>query len=292
MPASSWWRSPWPLRLLWLFVPVLAGPALADALSGRDRPVQVVASLLAWAFWASALVAMLIPRSLSLTLVRAVVPVAVPVTAWAATATDRPAWAAAGVGAGAIATLALAWPGVSDAFVDGSSYGAERRVALRVPPAVLLGPLPLTWAAVAGGAVTGPLLLAAGSLAAGAAASAGGAVLVVLGAPRLHLLSRRWLVFVPAGVVLHDPLTLTEPILFPRHLLRRVGPAEAASAAVDCTGGALGLALEVAAAEPLTIGLRAGRREAERSDVAAVLVTPTQAAETMAIAREHRLPVG
>jgi hypothetical protein len=288
MPASPLWRSPWLLRLLWLVVPVLAGPALDDALSSRDRPVQVVASVLAWSLWSTALAASLVPRSTSLTVVRTIVPAGVPVAVWAALATDRPGWGAAGVAATAIASLSLAWPGISDAFVDGSSYGSERRVALRVPPALLIGPVPLAWLAVVGGAITGPLLLAAGTVVPGVAALLAGSALVVLGVPRLHLLSRRWLVFVPAGVVVHDPLTLTEPILLQRHLLRRVAPAPADSTALDCTAGALG----VTAAEPFAVGVRSGRRGVEHTDVSAVLVTPTQPAETLAIAEGHRLPVG
>ena len=292
MPASPLWRSPLLLRLLWVLVPVVAGPAVDDALSSRDRPVQLVASVLAWTLWGTGLAASLIPRSTSLTVVRTIVPAGVPVAAWAALATDRPVWGAAAVAVAAAAALSLAWPGVSDAFVDGSSYGPERRVALRVPPTLLAGPVPLAWFAVVGGAVTGPLLLAAGHVVTGAVALLGGGALVVLGLPRLHLLSRRWLVFVPAGVVVHDPLTLSEPILFPRHLLRRVGPAAADTTALDCTAGALGLALEVSAVEPFAVGRREGRRGVEHADVSAVLVTPTQPAETIAIASAHRLPVG
>ena len=291
MPASLW-RSPWLLRLSWLVVPVLAGPALDDALATRDRPVQVVASTLAWVLWGTALAASLVPRSTSLTVVRTIIPAGVPVAVWAALTTDHPTWAAAGVASTAIAALSLAGPGVSDAFVDGSSYGSERRVALRVPPTLLVGPVPLAWVAVVGGGVVGPLLLAAGHVLPGIAALAGGWALVVLGVPRLHLLSRRWLVFVPAGVVVHDPLTLTEPILFQRHLLRRLGPAPTDTDALDCTAGALGLALEVAAIEPFAVGLRAGRHGVEHTDVSGVLVTPTQPAETIAIANAHRLPVG
>ena len=35
-----------------------------------------------------------------------------------------------------------------EAFVDGSSYGDERRMPLRPPVAVLAGPVPLAWAAL------------------------------------------------------------------------------------------------------------------------------------------------
>lgn len=290
------WRSLWPLRAVWLLLPVLLGPSLADALADRSRSVQVVASLLAWGVWAVALAATLVPRSATLTVVRLAAPGAAAVGAWSAIGADRPVWAAVGVAAGAVAALAAIGPGVSDAFVDGSSYGSERRVALRVPVAVLVGPAPLAWAAGAAGLLAGPLLLAAEQWVAGAVALLVGVPVAAIVVRQLHLLSRRWLVFVPAGVVVHDPLTLTEPILLQRHLVTRVGPAAAdapdQAAALDATGGALGLVLELRALEPFSVGVRHGRDRQERDGVQSMLVSPTQPATTMSIAADHRLPVG
>ena len=92
-------------------------------------------------------------------------------------------------------------------------------------------------------------------------------------------------------MVVHDPLTLTEPLLLQRHLVRRIGPAPAGSTALDVTAGALGLVLEIVVAEPLSIGLRRGRGRDEREGVEAVLVTPTQPAAALTIAAGHRLAV-
>ena len=288
-------RSPWPLRVLWLVLPLVAGPALADALADRARSLQVVASLLAWAGWVVGLAAVSILRSITLTVARIVVPGSLAVAVWAAVGADRPAVAAAGVGAAALCVLLLAAPGVSDSFVDGSSYGTERRVALKIPLPLLLLPVPLSWVAVAAGAVTGPLLLAASQWVAGGIAVVVGVPLVALGARQLHLLSRRWIVFVPAGLVVHDPFSLADPILFPRASVERVGPAEAGSAdapdVVDSTGGALGLVLEVRSQDPLKVGLRRGRELEERDGIHAILVTPTQPAATLDIARASRLRV-
>ena len=295
MSAPPVWRSLWPLRVIWLSLPLLVGPALADALAVHSRPVQIVGSVLAWAIWGATLGAMLVPRTTTLTAVRLAVPGAFVVAAWAAIGADRPGWAAVGIAAGAVAVLALAGPGVADGFVDGSSYGAERRVALRVPFAVLVGPAPLAWAAAAAGVVTPPLLLAAEQWVFGVLALAAGVPVVAVVARQMHLLSRRWLVFVPAGVVVHDPLTLVEPILLQRHLLARMGPALADAAddaaAIDTTGGALGLALELRASEPFSVELRHGRDKEEREDVIGMLVTPTQPATTLTIAADHHLPV-
>lgn len=292
--TGSLWRSPWPLRLLWVALPVTLGPALADSLGGHSRPVEVVGSVMAWLVWAVALGATAVPRSVSLTVVRLVVPGGLALSVWAALGSAT-AWSAvAGPATAALAVVLLAAPGVSDAFVDGSSYGAERRVALRVPMALLVLPVPLSWSVAAASAVAGPLLLATEQWALGTAAVLAGAVGLRVAVPQLHNLSRRWLVFVPAGIVVHDPLTLSDAVLFPRRLLERVGPAldDAGDDVVDATGGALGLVLEIRMTEAVTAGLRRGRDVEERRGVRSILVTPTRPAAVLDLAREARLPVG
>src|SRR5690606_12614568 len=157
------------------------------------------------------------------------------------------------------------------------------------------GPVPVAWALAAAGLVVGPLLLAAEQWVLGGIALVVGLPVVVAVALRLHVFSRRWLVFVPAGVVVHDPLAMAEPVLLQRHLLRRIGPAEAdatADGSLDLTGGALGLALELRTAEPFEVGRRQGRETVETTGVPAVLVTPGRPATTLEIAAERKLPVG
>jgi hypothetical protein len=284
----------WIFRFLWLVLPVLAGPAVADAFADRSRSVQVVSASLAWAAWALVLLAALVPRTVTLTVVRLVAPGALVLVAWAGVAGEEATWAVVGVAAAAAAAIAAYSPGVADAFVDGSSYGDERRVALRAPLAVAAGPAAFAWALLAAGAVAGPMLLAAEQWVTGGVATVLGLPLAALLARRLHVLSRRWLVFVPAGVVVHDPISMSEPVLLQRHLLRRVGPADADAVehgAVDLTGGALGLVLELRTAEPFALGRRRGRESVEATDVPAVLVTPGRPATTLEIAAERKLPV-
>jgi hypothetical protein len=296
MPRSLPLAAPWPFRALWLLLPVLAGPAVADALADRTRAVQVVASALAWAAWGLVLVASLVPRSVTLTIVRSLAPGAVLLAAWSAFASDELGWGLAGIVVAVLAVVAALSPATADAFVDGSSYGDEQRVALRIPIAMAVGPVPIAWALAFAGLVVGPLLLAAEQWVAGGIALVVGLPVVVAVALRLHLLSRRWLVFVPAGVVVHDPLAMAEPVLLQRHLLRRIGPADAEAVArdgaLDLTGGALGLALELRTAEPFKVGLRQGRETVEATGVPAVLVTPGRPATTLEIAAERKLPVG
>lgn len=294
MPRSLPLAAPWPFRALWLILPVLAGPAVADALADRSRAVQVVASVLAWACWGGVLAASVVLRSVTLTVVRTLAPGSVPLGTWAAFASDELAWGLAGIVVAVLATVAALSPATADAFVDGSSYGDERRVALRVPVAMAVGPVPIAWTLAAAGLVVGPLLLAAEQWVAGGIALVVGVPVVVAVVLRLHVLSRRWLVFVPAGVVVHDPLAMAEPVLLQRHLLRRIGPADAEAerdGSLDLTGGALGLALELRTVEPFQVGLRRGRETVETAGVPAVLVTPGRPATTLEIAAERKLPV-
>ena len=83
-------------------------------------------------------------------------------------------------------------------YIDGASYGHERRFPLRPPVTILAGPAPLAWAATISGISVGPLLLGAQHWAWGVILTALGLPVALGGARALHSLSRRWLVFVPA----------------------------------------------------------------------------------------------
>lgn len=289
---------PGPLRhaalpVVWAILPLTVGPALAAALADTSRPVQVTASAGAWAIWAATLVATLVPRTLSLTAIRIVGPAVLAAALWTAIdgvdATD----AAIAAASAAVVTAIVMWPGTADRFVDGSSYGEERRFPLRPPGQLLLGPIELAWVVAVAGVVTGPLLLAAGT-------TVGGAVALVVGVPAaaltvraLHTLSLRWLVLVPAGVVVHDPLVLRDPSLLLRRQVGTVRPALADTTATDLTADALGLALEIELTEPVKIAPtgRFGLR-GEVVEVTSVLVAPTRPGAVIRTASERRLRTG
>jgi hypothetical protein len=254
-----------------------------------------VASFELWAGWALGVLAVLVPRTVTLTIVRVAAPAALAATAWAAATTPD--------GAGALDVLAVAWataaavlaltPATGEHFVNGSSYGSERRLPLRAPGAVLLGPVELAWAAVVAGLTVGPLLLAAERWWGGAIATALGLPLALVALRALHGLARRWVVLVPAGLVLHDPFTMLDPVLLPRELIAHVGPAAAddAASAVDLTAGALGLALEVRLLGAAQVALARRPREGTLTDTTHVVFTPTRPGRVLSEARARRLPV-
>jgi hypothetical protein len=285
------------LRAAWVILPFTAGPLFAAALSDRSRAVEVVSSILLWGGWVLGLTASLVPRTVSLTVVR-IVALAAPLGALWAAIVDAPdelgaTSAAVAVVSSSLAAAAAFSPFTGDEFVNGSSYGSERRFALRVPPVLLAGPVPLAWAATIAGVAAGPLLLAARRWAVGGVVLVVGVGAAVLAARALHGLARRWVVFVPAGVVLHDPLGLPEPVLLPRRMVRRLGAARAdtAAGAHDLTQRAPGLAVEVELVEPLPVGVRRTRREVGTVDVDRVLFTPTRPGAVVAEAARRRLAI-
>ena len=144
-----------------------------------------------------------------------------------------------------------------------------------------------------GAPVVGILLLAAKEWVAGAAVVAVGLPLAIVLARSLHGLSRRWLVFVPAGVVLHDPISLLDPALFPRQMIEALRPAPADTDSLDLTQGALGLAIELVLTEkvPMTRA-KPGHAGGEQGASARLLFTPTRPGRVLAEAAQRRVPVG
>lgn len=284
-----------PLLVLWVLLALVAGGPASDALDGRSTAVTWLVALGAWAAWAAALVAMLVPRTSSLTVVRVLVPASVVAAVGAlAAGTEATVLDGVALGVAALATLLVLAPWVTDAFVDGSSYGPERRIALRTPAAIVLVAA-LAWLAVVAGALVGPLLLAAGRWVVGALALLVGGAVAVVGVRALHQLSQRWLVLVPTGLVIHDPLTMPEPQLFLRQTMRRLAPASAEAgegiATEDLTAGASGLVMELVLDEPVELLVHDGRRGSEVRPVDRVLFSPARPAELLAEARQRRLPV-
>lgn len=277
----------WVLRVLWLLLPFTAGPALADALDGASTPVRTVASTGLWLAWAVAVVAVLVPRPLGLTAVRVIAPGAVValVAAAAGGHTSVP-----GVLVAAAVVVLVSTPEVATVFVNGAAYPNERRFPLRAPGPLLFGPIELTWALVALGVGAGPLLLAARQWVLGGVALVAGLPLAWFLVRSVHVLSRRWAVLVPAGLVLHDPMSLRDPVLFPRATVELVHPAPADTDSLDLTQRSLGLALELVLREkvPMTL-MRPGRRAGEEGASARLLFTPARPGAFLAAASDRRL---
>jgi hypothetical protein len=284
---------PWLVRLCWVILPFTVGPAMGAALHPYSGPVRVTAAVLAWAAWAAVFVGTLVPYPIGLTALRSAAPAAAVVAVTAAL-TGRPSVldATLAVGSTLLAVVVAFTPATGVLYVNGPAYPNERRYPLRPPGPLLLGPLQLVWAVTVGAPVIGILLLAGGAWVAGGVVLGLGSPAAYVMSQALHRLSRRWVVFVPAGLVIHDPLTLAQPVLFQRQDIEGLGPAAADSTALDLTMNAPGLALElVLRAETELQLVQRGHAQAGTVSVDRVLITPTRPGQVLAEASGRRIPV-
>jgi len=112
--------------------------------------------------------------------------------------------------------------------------------------------------------------------------------------PRWHRASRRWLVLVPAGLVIHDHVVLAETLLLRRQNVASLGLALAGTEAFDLTGPAPGHAIEIRTTESVTVllGSPFGERAGSAVHLTGCLVAPTRPGHVLAAATGRRLPVG
>ncbi|MCY3909861.1 MAG: hypothetical protein OXF99_00005 [bacterium] len=280
----------WAVRVWWAALPFTAGPVLADGLYETSAAWRSTASVGLWVLWAGVLVGSLLVHPATLVVVRLAGPSAVAALVWAGMGgADWGEVALVAAITGAAAAVCVCAP-VGQMFVNGISYGDEVRLLLRPPTMLLAGPLPVTAVITVGGVVSGPLLLAVERWVLGGVITVVGGAAAVLGGRSLYSLTRRWLVFVPAGVVLHDHLAVQDPVLLRRRAVAAFEPAEQGSGAFDLSQGAAGLILELAANQPITV-TPATRRMSRADEVqaGAILVAPSRPGEAVALARQRHL---
>lgn len=282
----------WCARVAWVLQPIAAGPALSDALDGWSTGPATVAAVLLWTAWAAGLVALFAPRPWGITTLRLVAPGAVLVAIASAWSTTGAAAALAIVIAVVAALTALSSP-VAHAAADRLAYGIERRFPLRVPLALAGGPLPLAVVLVLAGISSGPLLLADGRIVPGVIAVVVGIPLAAILVRSLSALDRRWIVLVPAGMVVADPLLLLDPVLLPRANVARITrrkEVEIPPFTLDLRLGTLAGTVEIKLHEPATFG-RHRRRRVTMVEAPALLVSPLRPEALLATAAERNLPV-
>lgn len=282
----------WIARIAWLVVAVLGGTAVDAAVADRSGAVRTAAAIGSWSVWGAVMLALAIPSVRSLTIARVLAPLSLVV-----------AGAAALFGAPAVDVVALAAPSVigcgaifsadvGRAFVQASSYGDEERLPLRLPVAAGAAAI-ATWLVWAPSVVAGPLLLAARSWPAGAALAVLALAGVVLLVPRWHRLSRRWLVLVPAGLVVHDPVVLADTLMLRTDQIAGLRLAPADTTAADLTGPASGYAVEVQATETVTtvFAFTPSAPDGRAIHMTGFLVCPTRPGEALRTAAARGLRV-
>lgn len=284
----------WTIRALWLSLPVTLGAVFAESLQGASLLGRTVWQVCLWALWAGVLGASFVQLPWALTVIRILMPLTPILGVVFGFRTDRAFGLLGAIGlACAVAATVIVMSGdVGAEFIDGPSYGDERRLGLRPPGFLVIGLLPLLWVITVAPALVGVALLGAGRWVAGVVCLIIGVAAAWYGFRLLNRLANRCIVLVPAGLTLVDPLALAEPTLFRRDDIRRLGPAPVDSSAFDLTVGAPGLILSAEFDKPLGILPAPKRGEAaETIDVTGVLLAPTRPGLLLSLAQERRTNV-
>lgn len=288
-------NTPWMLwitRALWLALPFTLLDHIISSAADATAALRVTTQVVFWVLWAATFLVSLVPLPSTLTALRVLTPLAplASVIASIAVTADVAGWA--GLALGTLAAALAFSAAVGDWFVDGASYGDERRFALKPPVALVAGPLQLAWILTVAPLLAGILLFAGGAWIAGAPLVVVGIVTAWWGSFALWRLARRWLVFVPAGMTLVDDMAIAEPVLVPSRSLRRFGPAHVGSQALDLTVGAPGLVLQADMSTPVELVPAAPRGgTTEAAEVASLLVVPSRPATVLDHAEGRGLPV-
>jgi hypothetical protein len=218
--------------------------SISDALDGRSGALRATVTVAAWLVWGIGVVALVVPSPLGLTIMRMTNAIAggAAVVSWASGAS--PASGATFVACALVGGLLIGGAEFGQRCVQASSYGDEHRFLLR-PPAAFLPPVAVAGVAWVASVLSAVLLLGTGQWIVGAPVAVVGAFLTWLLPPRFNALSRRWLVFVPAGVVVHDHVVLAETLMVSRSELDVIELAPEDTEAADFTGPAAGHAVEI-----------------------------------------------
>ena len=240
----------------------LAVPLLNNALRQMSSLTGISSTVGIWLLWSIALLCTLVPSSSALTAIRLALPTIFVIVAAAAVAIGISSGVAAALAISLQASLLIFSGDIGDSFVQLAAYGDERRYLLRCPPAMLLVQV-LSWLVWLTLTIVAINLLASDALILGAIVAIVALLLAIVLPRRFHRFSRRWLVSVPAGLVIHDHVVLAETAMFMNNAVIEVGidlaPSEAADLSGKCSGVGLLIALKdfdtvVLAATPKTPG--------------------------------------
>ncbi|NQW60820.1 hypothetical protein HQ459_08550 [bacterium] len=238
----------WVARVAWVALALIPN-AIAATLASHGRTAQLVFTLGAWALWALGTLAIFWLSPYSLSALRMVAPLAAAglvgfVFASLSTYTDVAlsdvAWSLVGVAVGVLALVCIFLPAFGLLHVQASAYGDEKRLLLRVP-ATQIAPIAVSYVVMAAFPVA-TLFAVSAEVWWLAALCLVPTVLIFRVVPkRLHRFSRRWLVVVPAGVVVHDELLLAETFMVRTTAVTRVELSATSGDALNLTGDIAGV---------------------------------------------------
>lgn len=276
----------WGPRVAWLFAGAAGAWSIGTAIDGRSAAARATVMIGAWLLWGIGVVALVVPSTLGLTITRmlSALTCGAAVVSWIAGAS--PAAGAVFVASALIFGLLACGAEYGQRCVQASAYGDEQRFLLRAP-AAFIPPVTIAGFIWVAAVLSAPLLLAAEQWIVGAIAAVVATALTWLLLPRFNALSRRWFVVVPAGVVVHDPVVLSETLMVSHANLVGVELALEGTEAADFTGPAGGHAIEVSVQSMVT-ALLAPTRDAPHGTalhVQSFIVAPSRPGAVMRATR-------
>jgi hypothetical protein len=241
----------WPVRVLWI--------AFALAPNGFG--------IIAWILWAVVAIGTWIHHPISLTTIRCLAPIVVLYSAVYALSESLSSLNIAITTCGIISLMLMFTADYGSAHVQAGAYGNERRFLLRIPAPVVL-PTLITWALFATVLVVLENAVQSENYALGLPLLLALIAMSWKFAPQMHRLSKRWLVRVPAGWVVHDDLLLAENLLVRSHNLVAINFALADSEALDLSGMTRGVPIQISLREMTDVRLsQLGARLLKTMDV-------------------------
>lgn len=213
----------------------LCAPLVSNRLQTLDAAERLTVQITVWAAWAVVLLCVLVPSTVSLTALRLVSPFHLTVFfVLAVSNPDTGAMVATALSA-IVVVLALSAE-LGHVFVQTSAYGDEKRVLLRCPRAHLAVVVTM-WALWVASGIVGVSALVNRSWVFGGILTALSVLGLVVLPRRFHRYSRRWLVSVPAGIVVHDHVVLAETAMFARTSISATALVAEAGESADLSGG-------------------------------------------------------
>ncbi|MFM8856910.1 MAG: hypothetical protein ACKOI2_06840 [Actinomycetota bacterium] len=195
-----------------------AVPLARDVLERLGSGHRILASAALWSLWAIVLLSVLVPASTSLTALRLAAPAHLATLVLVSIAAGANLGSIIALSLSAIVAVLSASAETGAYFVQCSAYGDEKRFPLRCPRSSLVV-MVLAWLIWFATAAVGAILLIGAAI----TGTVIGAIFLAIAASgcailprRFHRYSKRWLVEVPAGLVVHDHVLLTETSMFPR----------------------------------------------------------------------------
>ena len=274
----------WITRIAWLIAALLPNSFSVDV-DQLGSGANLALDVLSWTLWALVLVALWVPHPIALTTARTTSPLVVILMCARLGGTE---WSPSAIFSSLLAVMTCVFIFTAEfgsEQAQAGAFGNERRFLLRLPAPLAL-PTVIGWLLFAVSVIGGPIVTASSNWQFAVPTALFTIVVLWFVPQRLHQLSKRWLVRVPAGWVVHDAVLLADNILVRTHELQSMNIAPNTTEAFDLTGLTGGTPLEISLRDSTTVRLTPfAARVTKTLDVVhtkAILVAPTRTSAPLA----------